>query len=111
MTISIKATNIPNIDRDGRGIKGSIDVVDGDWVVWIGSVTADIDNDGELAGSSCFLDLLVRHKVWNLRREIDAIDKDVHYKKQPSISKSFENASSGLTIQDLGERSTLGRLC
>src|SRR5690349_15291483 len=62
---------------DGGLVKSCVDIVDGNWVVWIGSITADIANYAESAVSR-LQTFFVDKRRYGLG-EVDAIDEDVGF--------------------------------
>jgi hypothetical protein len=64
-----------DVDLDGGLVEGGVDVVDGDGVVGIGGVAADVADDAELAGGR--LQALAVDKGWDGLGEVDAVDEDV----------------------------------
>ncbi len=60
---------------DCRLVKGCINVVDGNGIVWVGCVAADIAYDAEFALRR--LEAFFVDERWNWIREVDAIDENV----------------------------------
>lgn len=60
---------------NGRLVKGSVDVVDGDRVVRVCGVAADVADDAQLALGR--LQALLVDERWNGLGEVDAVDEDV----------------------------------
>ena len=56
-------------------VKGSVDVVDGDWVVRVGGIAAHVAYNTELAVGR--LEALNVHERRNWLREVDAVDEDI----------------------------------
>lgn len=67
----------PNINCNGRFVKGGIDVVDRNGVEGICGVAADIDDNAKAPVLTSSHRGLPGNKVGDLGREIDAVDEDV----------------------------------
>jgi hypothetical protein len=64
-----------NRNANSRLVECSVDVVDGDGVVRVGRVAADIADDAEPAAGR--LEALLVDEWWDRLGEVDAVDKDV----------------------------------
>lgn len=62
---------------DGNGwlVKRGVDVVNWDWVVWVGGVARNVAHNAQFAVWRSERGLV--DEGWNLGREVDAVDKDI----------------------------------
>lgn len=72
-------------------IKGGVDVVNRDRVVWVSRITTDIDHHSQRAGRTSSGDGLIGHKAGDLVGEVNAVDKDVDYHSIVNIPKSVRH--------------------
>lgn len=67
-------------DRNGhsRCVKCGVDAVHRDRVEWVSGITTDVYYDGETSRGACSVDRFRINEMWNLVREVDAIDENIH---------------------------------
>lgn len=82
----------PDINSNGRLVKGGVDVVDGYGVIRIRSVAADVDYHAQASVFASSNSCLTGDEVWDLGGQINAVDKDIN-------------------VQNLRERASLCSLC
>lgn len=71
-------TGLRDSDRNSRIIECSINCIDWNRVVGVGGITADVHDNRKSAASSSSFYLGGGNKVGNLRRQVDAVDKNVN---------------------------------
>lgn len=67
--------DVRDFDRDGGLVKGGVDVVDWDWVVWVGSIAGHIHHDRQV--SVRVRQTLGVDEIGDLVHEVDAVDEDI----------------------------------
>ena len=90
----------PNFYRHSRLRKGRVDRVDGQGIVGIRRVAADVDSHAEPPTLTGRFDLLVRDERRDGRAEVYAIDEDVRI--QDLLEWSSPGRLSHVPLQDVG---------
>ena len=88
---TVVSGHLPDLGRDRRLCEGRVNRVYGNGIVRVRSVATDIDDNPQTSVLPRSSDLLLRHERGDRGTEIDAVDENI-------------------SLQDLGERTALGRL-
>lgn len=90
--------------QGGAG-EGAVGVVDGDGVVRVGGVTADVADDGEFAALLGRGEGFPVHERWDLFGQVDAVDEDVgfgDFVKGPALGRLRQVPLEDVFVRDAG---------
>ena len=70
--------DLPKLNINRRLLKRRVDTVDRNRVEWVRRIAAHVNNDAQSPLSATLFDEFGRQERWDLAREVDTVDKDIH---------------------------------